>query len=83
MLNEILLELANYGKPSIFQFDHNKKWYCRVNVYVSMKGVDFEVKSESCNSPIDAATECLEKTKEAVGQVLEISKNLGIRHGTN
>lgn len=67
-LEEMLLELAKYGKPRLSH--DGDGWYCAVEMYVSASGVDFKVASEFGRpSPIAAARQCAQRLDKALSDI--------------
>lgn len=64
-LEDILLELAKWGKPSLGMFGSAEGWHCEVNV--TPVGVKFEAKSDfKQKTPLEAALMCRKNLLEAV-----------------
>lgn len=67
-LEELLNELAKYGKPRIAHTGSG--WYCAVEMYVSAAGVDFKVDSDfGMKSPMSAATQCASRMNQALRDI--------------
>ena len=59
-LEENLMILSKYGKVRLSMYDEG--WYCCVNMFVTGKGVSFEVESDfGLKSPSDATCQCKER----------------------
>lgn len=57
-LEELLLELAKYGKPGVTMLSASG-WWCKCELYVTGKGVEFKIDSETKHAnPRSAAAEC-------------------------
>lgn len=63
-MEDILIELAKWGAPSMFQFDDGR-WRMRVNMRVNATGVLFEVVAVA-ETPTKAAQECLDRVNKVV-----------------
>jgi len=63
-LENYLLELARYGEPLLYQGQSG--WYCSVDMRVKSKGTSFKISSDRYPEPLRAATECLERIREAL-----------------
>lgn len=64
-LEAYLLEIARYGKPRLGMY--SKGWHCNVEMHVEAKGCSFDISSDfGRDSPIDAATQCLERVRVAL-----------------
>lgn len=71
-LDEILVEIAQYGHPSLMQHSDGG-WSCSVDVKVNATGVDFKVRSGfKCATPREAAKECYQRLVESL-------KGLGVQ----
>lgn len=67
-LNEILIILKKYGYPRCVASKGG--WFCKIDVAITPKGVDFEVSSEyNHDSPLNAAYECLDRLKAAMTEL--------------
>ncbi|MBS1729828.1 MAG: hypothetical protein JSS67_03520 [Bacteroidetes bacterium] len=67
-LEDLLLRLNTFGKPSLHRMD--KGWWCSIDMFVSAKGTDFKIKSEwDCATPTLAVQQCLQRVAETVGSV--------------
>jgi hypothetical protein len=68
-LEDILLELEKWGKPSLFKSRYDNVWYCTTEVNVTPTGVSFEAKSTACKTPKIAALECRKNLRDAVKMI--------------
>lgn len=67
-VEDILLELSRWGYPRLSK--QKTGWYCKIEVTVTPKGVDFEVGSEFGLHNMQIAVEqCLERLKTAVKEL--------------
>jgi len=58
-LEDILLELAKWGRPRVGQYGDDGTWHCGVDVNVAPTGIKFEAKSDFKQpTPIAAALQC-------------------------
>jgi hypothetical protein len=58
-LEDVLLELAKWGRPRVGQYGNDGTWHCGVDVNVTPVGVKFEAKSDfNQTTPIAAALQC-------------------------
>ena len=68
-LQQILLDMQRFGKPSIYCHRDNK-WSCHIDVSVSPTGAKFEVRSDfDRETPIAAATQCNERLISAISSL--------------
>ena len=65
--DEVLLELSKYGDPSLWK--GSLGWYCRVTVFVTGKGVKFEVVGECLEAPNEAVKNCYGLLIKAIEKV--------------
>lgn len=67
-LDETLAALLQYGHPRVGHYD--KGWYCKVEMFVSAKGVDFTVDSGfDHTTAARAAAECLQRTVKTLSEM--------------
>ena len=57
--DELLAELCKYGRPSVFQFEHNLKWLAKITLDIRIPGTDFQIKGKG-ETPNEALLNCLE-----------------------
>ena len=68
-LEETLVYLSRYGKPRIGSYS-SPGWHCCVEMFVTGKGIAFEVKSDFGHmTPMDAARCCQQRLEEALVQI--------------
>jgi hypothetical protein len=68
-LEELLLELKNYGKPRVGIYGSDELWHCTVEMNTNTVGADFKCSSSFDHpTPVSAAKECLERVLKAVEQ---------------
>jgi hypothetical protein len=66
-LEDVLLELAKWGRPRVGQYGDDGTWHCSVDVNVAPTGVKFEAKSDFKQpTPLAAAIQCRENLLAAV-----------------
>jgi hypothetical protein len=66
-LEELLMELKQYGKPRVSMIGEG--WHCNVEMNTNTVGADFKCASEfGISTPTDAAKQCLERVLRAVEQ---------------
>jgi hypothetical protein len=66
-LEELLMELKQYGKPRVSFLGDG--WHCNVEMNTNTVGADFKCASEfGMPTPTDAAKQCLERVLKAVEQ---------------
>lgn len=64
-LDECLIELSRYGEPSLTKM--KRGWWARIEVFVTGKGVQFDVNSESDNAtPHNAVCQCYDRLIAAI-----------------
>ena len=69
-LEEILIELENYGEPRLVKMKNG--WYAVLQVFVTGKGVSFEAKSDfNFTSPHGAASQCYDRLILAIKLIKE------------
>lgn len=69
-LTECLSELEMYGRPRVSK--GSAGWNSSVDVFVTGKGVEFEVKSDyGCKDPTEAANQCYQRLVKAIKQIKE------------
>lgn len=67
-LEGILENLSNYGRPSLSL--HDRGWHARLNVFVTGKGVEFDVKSEFTHAtPKDAVNTLTDRLDKALSDL--------------
>ena len=65
-LEDVLLELAKWGKPRV-SMPGSKGWYSCVEVNITPTGAKFEVASEfGMETPLAAVLQCRERLRESV-----------------
>lgn len=68
-LEELLLELFNYGKPRVGVYGSDGLWHCTVEMNTNTVGADFKCSSDfNLPDPTSAAKQCLERVLKAVEQ---------------
>jgi hypothetical protein len=68
-LEELLLELKNFGKPRVGIYGSDGTWHCSVDMNTNTVGADFQCKSDfNQPNPTAAAKQCLERVLIAVEQ---------------
>ena len=66
-LEDVLLELAKWGKPRVGQYGSDETWNCNLEVSITPIGAKFEVRSDfKQTTPLAAALQCRENLREAV-----------------
>ena len=76
-LEELLTFLCNYGNPMMWKGDNG--WYCKIEVFVTGKGMKFEIGSEHKHpTPTEAVQCCIDRLREAF---TAIEKNAGSLKG--
>lgn len=64
-LEDVLLELAKWGRPRI-SIPSSRGWYCCVEVNITLTGAKFEVSSDfGIETPLAAALQCRERLRES------------------
>lgn len=64
-LEEFLITLSKYGKPSLSIVSDG--WHCRLTMYVTSQGVEFKIDSEfSHKSPMAATRQCYDRLRQAL-----------------
>lgn len=72
-LNDLLLEMCRYGKPSVGML--NLGWACSVDMHVAAVGTNFRVESDfGHQTPIAAAKQCHARILATVKQLEAIAK---------
>ena len=67
-IEECLIELEKYGMPRLGKYDSG--WICNVKVFVTGKGVNFEVDSGFIKgSPKLAVNECFDLLEKAIKDI--------------
>ena len=70
-LEECLTELEKYGRPRLSKVSTGG-WHACIDVFVTGKGVEFEVKSEfNCKNPVESANQCYQRLVKAIKQIKE------------
>lgn len=70
-IEECLIELEKYGFPRLSKVG-NDGWHAHIKVFVTGKGVDFEVKSEfGINTPKIAVNQCYTRLVYAIKKIKE------------
>lgn len=70
-LEELLLELKNYGKPKVGMYGSgtDETWHCSIDMNTNTVGAEFKCRSEfDMATPTLAAKQCLERVLKAVEQ---------------
>jgi hypothetical protein len=68
-LEELLIELLQYGQPRVGVYGSDGKWSCSVEMNTNTVGADFKCRSEHDHAtPTEAAKVCLERVLKAVEQ---------------
>lgn len=71
-LDVILTCLSKFGRPNLYNYKDGT-WSCGVDMFVTAKGVSFEVKSDNdIGSPKLAAMQCVERIKAAFAGLDEV-----------
>lgn len=68
-LETVLEVLQGFGQVTMGQYGepNDRGWRCKVKMFVTAQGADFEVKTGfECRTPLSAAQECLELVTEVV-----------------
>lgn len=79
-LDQLLIKLARYGKPTLFQMDDGT-WTCMVNVRFVLQGVDFKVKGRDSTPHLatlaayDNLARAIEKLNEGMPDVTSLPAN--------
>ena len=69
-LEDVLLELAKWGKPRVGQYGCDGTWNCGLEVNITPIGAKFEVRSDfKQTTPLAAALQCRENLREAVKKI--------------
>jgi hypothetical protein len=69
-VEECLIELEKYGNPRLVKMKNG--WYSKIEVFVTGKGIEFEVSSEfSCRNPQDAINQCHARLVDAFKRIKE------------
>ena len=72
-LEDIMMELLNYGQPRVGVYGSDMKWHCNVEMNTNTVGSDFKVRSEwSHTTPLEAAKLCRDRVVKAVSAYKEI-----------
>ncbi len=68
-IEELFEKFSEVGAISILQFDHSKKFRCRITMDVHLVGVSFEITSETNHKTVlSAMTECYERMNIALNR---------------
>lgn len=66
-LEDVLLDLAKWGKPKVGQYGTDGTWQCSIDVNVTPTGVRFEARSDFKQvTPLAAALMCRKNLLDAV-----------------
>lgn len=66
-LEDVLLDLAKWGRPKVGQYGNDGVWHCHIEVNVTPTGVKFEAKSDwKQMTPLAAALMCRKNLLDAV-----------------
>lgn len=66
-LEDVLVDLAKWGRPRLGQYGDDGAWHCSVDVNVAPTGVKFEAKSDfKRKTPLEAALQCRDNLRGAV-----------------
>tara|TARA_R110000824_G_scaffold188319_2_gene369695 strand:- start:3359 stop:3625 length:267 start_codon:yes stop_codon:yes gene_type:complete len=69
-LEDVLLELERYGEPRVSKLKNG--WYSSVEVFVTGKGISFDVKSDyNLATPHGAASQCYDRLMLAIKSIKE------------
>ena len=69
-LEDILIEFENYGEPRLSKLKSG--WYSSVEVFVTGKGISFDVKSDyEWATPHGAASQCYDRLMLAIKSIKE------------
>lgn len=69
-LEDVLLELAKWGRPRVGQYGSDGTWNCNLDVSITPIGAKFEVRSDfKQTTPLAAALQCRENLREAVKKI--------------
>ena len=67
-LEDCLVELEKYGQPQVMKM--SRGWYSKVDVFVTGKGVEFEVASDfTCASAKEAVNQAHGRLMKALDQI--------------
>lgn len=73
-LEDVLIDLAKWGKPRVGQYGSDGTWHCSVEVSITPIGAKFEVRSDfERKSPLDAAKQCRKNLLVAVNSIKRTS----------
>lgn len=76
-LEVVLGRLCAWGHPKLSKMDGG--WYSRIDVFVTGKGVNLEIKSDmDCPTPIDAVKQVEKRLYEAISSMVD--KSQGVIH---
>ena len=68
-LEEILIYLSQFGKPRIGIYS-TQGWHCNVEMFVTGKGISFEIKSDfGHETPLAAAQCCKRRLEDTLAQI--------------
>jgi hypothetical protein len=66
-LEDVLMQLAKWGRPRVGQYGDDGTWHCGVDVNVAPTGIKFEAKSDfNQKTPLEAALQCRKNLLAAV-----------------
>lgn len=69
-LEDVLLDLAKWGKPRVGQYGNDGTWHCGLEVSITPIGAKFEVRSDfEQKTPLAAALQCRENLRVAVKSI--------------
>ena len=70
-IDECLIEMERYGLPKLNKVS-TSGWHSHISVFVTGKGVDFEVKSDfGMKTPKAAINQCYERLVDAIKKIKE------------
>lgn len=70
-IDECLIEMEKYGYPKISKVN-SKGWHSHINIFVTGKGVEFQVASEfGMKTPKIAINQCYERLIDAIKKIKE------------
>ena len=68
-LEELLIELLQYGQPRVGVYGSSGEWHCSIEMNTNSVGAEFKCRSDYDHpTPTDAARVCLERVLKAVEQ---------------
>lgn len=72
-LEDIMMELLNYGQPRVGVYGSDMTWHCTVEMNTNTVGSDFKVRSDwNHTTPFEAAKLCRDRVVKAVSIYKEI-----------